>query len=144
MTAPWEETTLPTILSKYELNQIYNADEFGLFYRAQPEKSLQLKNDNCINGKHSKLRLMGLTAANAVGEKLPMFTIGKSKRKAGLAAFYSRNGFVKSIDTLQEGRKIALVVDNCLANPSIVITEYNLQASAYGSRRNLITTESPL
>ena len=43
MVAPWEQTTLPTILSKYDLNQIYNADEFGLFYRAQPNKSLHLK-----------------------------------------------------------------------------------------------------
>ena len=45
MTAPWAETTLPTILSEYELNQIYNADEFGLFYRAQPEKSLHMKDE---------------------------------------------------------------------------------------------------
>ena len=66
--APWEQTTLPTILSKYNLNQIYNVDEFGLFYRAQPNKSLHLKNENCVGGKHSKLRLTGLTAAYAVGE----------------------------------------------------------------------------
>ena len=71
MVTPWEKTTLPTILSKYDLNQIYNADEFGLFYRAQPNKSLYLKNENCVGGKHSKLRLTGLTAANAVGENYP-------------------------------------------------------------------------
>ena len=59
MTAPWAETTLPTILSEYELNQIYNADEFSLFYRAQPEKSLHLKDERCVGGKHSKLRLTG-------------------------------------------------------------------------------------
>ena len=40
MVAPWEQTTLPTILSKYDLNQIYNANEFGLFYRTQPNNSL--------------------------------------------------------------------------------------------------------
>ena len=80
MIAPWEQTTLPTILSKYDLNQIYNADEFGLFYRAQPNKSLHLKNENCVGGKHSKLGLTVLTAANAVGEKLPLFVIGKSKK----------------------------------------------------------------
>ena len=80
MVAPWEQTTLPTILSKYDLNQIYNADEFGLFYRNQLYKSLHLKNENCVGGKHSKLRLTGLAAANAVGEKLPLFVIGKSKK----------------------------------------------------------------
>ena len=48
--------------------------------RAQPNKSLHLKNENCVGGKYSKLRLTGLTAANAVGEKLPLFVIGKSKK----------------------------------------------------------------
>ena len=66
-----EQTTLPTILFKYDLNQIYNAYEFGLFYCAQPNKSLHLKNENCVGGKHSKLRQTGMTAANIVGEKLP-------------------------------------------------------------------------
>ena len=79
MTAPWAETMLPTMLPKYELNQIYNADKFGLFYCALPEKSLHLKDERCIGGKHSKLRLTGLAAANAAGEKLPMFAIDKSK-----------------------------------------------------------------
>ena len=40
MTAPWEETTLPTILARYQLKDIFNADEFGLFYEALPSKSL--------------------------------------------------------------------------------------------------------
>ena len=76
MVTPWEQTTSPTIMCKYDLNQIYNADKLGLFYRAQPNKSLNLKNENCVGSKHSKLRLVGLTAANTVGEKL--FVIGKS------------------------------------------------------------------
>ena len=66
--------------SKYDLIQIYNADEFSLFYRTQPNKSLYLKNETCVGGKHSKLRSIGLTAANAVGEKLLLFVIGKSKK----------------------------------------------------------------
>ena len=73
MVAPWAQTTLPNILSNYDLNQIYTVDEFGLFYRAQPNKSLHLNNENCVGGKHSKLRLTRLRAANEVGEKLPLF-----------------------------------------------------------------------
>ena len=49
MVAPWEETMLPTILSKYKLNQIYNADEFELVYRLQPNQSLHLKNESVGN-----------------------------------------------------------------------------------------------
>jgi hypothetical protein len=54
MTASWEESTLPTILSNYELRDIYNADEFVLFYKALSGKSLQLKSEKCVGGKHSK------------------------------------------------------------------------------------------
>ena len=79
MTASWFETRLPTILSNYERPDIYNADEFGLFFQALSSKSLHLKDEKCIGGKFSKVRLTGLAAANASGEKLPMFIIGKSK-----------------------------------------------------------------
>ena len=34
-----KETTLPTLPSNFDLNDIYNADEFGLFYKAVPNKS---------------------------------------------------------------------------------------------------------
>ena len=32
MTAPWEQTNLPAILARYQLKDIFNADEFSLFY----------------------------------------------------------------------------------------------------------------
>ena len=71
MTAPWKETTLPKILSKYKLDEIYNADEFGLFFRMQPNKSLNLRSEACTGGKHSKICLTGIAAANATGDKIP-------------------------------------------------------------------------
>ena len=79
MVAAWNETTLPTLLSNYSLKNIYNADEFGLFFQCLPDKSYQLKSEKCSGGKHSKIRITGLAAANAAGEKLPMFVIGKAK-----------------------------------------------------------------
>ena len=39
MNAPWEEANLPTMLARYHLKDIFNADEFGLFYEALPSKS---------------------------------------------------------------------------------------------------------
>ena len=62
---------LPTTISKYDLNQIYNADEFGLFYRAQPSKSLHLKNENFIGVKHSNLHLTGLTELMQLEKSCP-------------------------------------------------------------------------
>ena len=71
---------MPTILSKYKLKNNYNADESGLFCQALPNKSLHYKDENCSNGKHSNVRLTGLAAGNAIGEKLPFFVIGKSAK----------------------------------------------------------------
>ena len=45
MTDPCKETTLQTVLSSYSKTNIYNADEFGLFYKALPKKTLHLKYD---------------------------------------------------------------------------------------------------
>ena len=79
MVAGWNDTTLPTLLSDYDLENIYNDDEFDLFYQCLPDKSYQFKTEKCSGGKHSKIRITGLAAANAVGNKLPMFVIGKAK-----------------------------------------------------------------
>lgn len=87
MTASWDEATLPTIFSNYKLEDNYNADEFGLFYQALPNKTLHLKSEKCVGGRHSKTRLTGMAAANAAGEKLPMFVIGKSTRPRYFAGF---------------------------------------------------------
>ena len=112
MVAAWNETTLPTLLSNYSLENVYNADEYGLFYQCLPNKSYQLKTEKCSGGKHMKIRITGLAAANAVGSKLPMFAIGKAKKprtenkrtlrhfladivhrkKAGWTAFCLKNG----------------------------------------------------
>ena len=79
MVAGWNETTPPTLLSNYGLENIYNADEFGLFYQYLPDQSYQLKTEKCSSGKHSKISITGLTAASAIGNKLPMFVNGKAK-----------------------------------------------------------------
>ena len=78
MTAPWTEITLPTILPCYFLENMFNADQFGLFYQFLLNKTLHLKEEKCSGGKHSKMRLTGLVAGNAYGERLQMFLIGKS------------------------------------------------------------------
>ena len=76
--APWEETALSTILARYQLKDIFNADEFGLFYEALTSKCLHFRGKHCSGGKHSKVWLTRMTASNVLGEKIPMFYIGKS------------------------------------------------------------------
>ena len=79
MVNAWSETSLPTLLSNYDLKDIYNADEFGLFYQCLPNKTYQLKSEKFYGEKLSKIRITGMAAANAMGDKLPMFIIGKAK-----------------------------------------------------------------
>ncbi|XP_065668047.1 tigger transposable element-derived protein 4-like [Hydra vulgaris] len=120
------------------MNSVFNADEFGLFCRCLPDKSLHLKNEKCIGGKHSKVRLAGMAAVNAKGERLSMFVIGESKSsryfkgvknipccyRAQPKRWMSAELFkewVKEIDlkfSFQK-RKIALIVDNCSAHPNM-------------------------
>ena len=114
-TAPWEEATLPTILARYQLKDLFNADEFSLFYEALPSKSLHFRGKRCSGGKHSKVQLTGMDVSNAFGEKIPMFVTGKSasprcfkqvrkvpadidlKRKHGWMGYFLRNGCMRSI-----------------------------------------------
>ena len=115
MTAPWKETKLRTILARYQTNDIFNADEFGLFYEVLPSKSLHFRGKRCSGGKHSKVQLTGMAVSNAFGEKIPMFVTGKSasprcfkqvckvpadidlKRKHGWMGYFLRNGCMRSI-----------------------------------------------
>ena len=76
----WWETSLPTLSSNYEVKDIYNADEFGLFYECLPNKTYQIKSENSYDGKLSKIRITGLAVANTVGDKWPMFVTGKDKK----------------------------------------------------------------
>ena len=120
MVALLEETMLPTILSKYKPNQIYNADKFGLFYWIQPKKDFPSQKWKCIVGNHSKWRLTELAAVNAIGENCQYlslispnyldasnvwstFPAGiEAKRRVGCMAYYLRNGVVK-LSTIYEG-----------------------------------------
>ena len=80
-TGSWSETYLPNILSKDEQKDIYNAAEFGLSNQVLPDKSLHYKGERCTGGKHIKIRLTGLAAGNATGDKRPLFEIGKSAKQ---------------------------------------------------------------
>ena len=62
----------------YELKDIWNADETGLFWRALPDKSLSVKKGRCKGGKYAKQRITVLLTVNALGEKEPPVITGRS------------------------------------------------------------------
>ena len=53
----WLRSTLRHLLKKYKPEDIYNADETGLFHKLQPDRTLAFKEDKCSGGKKSKDRL---------------------------------------------------------------------------------------
>ena len=70
MTSFWNETTLPTILSNNKLQDIFKADQFGLFYQCLPDKTYHFKGEKCSRARKSKVRKTEMAAASATGEKL--------------------------------------------------------------------------
>ena len=69
---------LESICRGYQLRDIFNADEIGLFYRALPTKSMCVKGDGAKGEKKTKDRISVLLACSAEGEMLTPFVIGRS------------------------------------------------------------------
>ena len=98
-----------------------------------------MKGEKGGRGKHSKIQLTGLAAANMAGEKLPMFVIKKSKkrrcfkhiRSLPLSLPRGQNKSWMNFELFEEwvreqdknfekeGRKVALIIDNCPAHHSL-------------------------
>ena len=130
---------LSRLLEQYSPDDIYNADETGMFYRLLPDKTLEYKKVDCHGGKKSKERLTAMVCANMSGnDKLPLLIIGKSanprcfKNKKTLPTTYTSNkkawmtseiftDWLKKLDQRlkRQKRKIAMVVDNCPAHPHV-------------------------
>ena len=67
MIAEFDEAILPNLLSNYDLENIYNLDEFGLFYQCLPGKSYRLKTDvQVVNTAKSGSRVWQLPMLLAI------------------------------------------------------------------------------
>ena len=72
----WKER-LGSIIFGYAMQDIWNMDETGWFYRALPDKSLSEKAKKCKGGKKSKERLTVAFFVSATGERRKPVVIGK-------------------------------------------------------------------
>ena len=76
-TEEWKRR-LTTIINGYNDDDIYNADETGLLFKAIPDRSLVLHKEHCKGGKRSKERYTVLLCSNWSGNhKLKPLVIGK-------------------------------------------------------------------
>lgn len=76
----WKEETYNTIFSKYEKDNIYNADETGLFYELMPASTYNIFGSQNKSSSKSKKRVTVLLCTNMTGnKKLMPLVIGNSK-----------------------------------------------------------------
>ena len=144
----WIKSVLPDLLEKYRPNNVYNADETGLYYRATPDGSLCYRHEKLSGSKKAMERITVLCCSNMTGtDKCKLLVIGKSFRPRcfknvnldNLPVTYlaNKNAWMTSViftDWLaawdlcltRENRKILLIVDNCSAHPHVSTLE-NIQ-----------------
>lgn len=138
---------LPNLLSGYLPEDIYNADETGLYYRALPSKTFTFRNEKCTGGKSVKERLTVLLCANLNGEKEKPLVIGKSKNprcfknfhvdKLQVDWYYNKKAWMtRDIMTdwlhkfdrkmQRQNRKILLFLDNATSHPDIQLSNISI------------------
>ena len=140
----WKKMILQPILQRYDANDVFNADETGLYWRLLPDKTHAVAGDTCSGGKKSKERVTVLICTNMTGtEKCPLLTIGKFKnprcfrnisclpthyeanKNAWMTAVIFENRLRKwNAKLSQKRRKIVLFLDNCSAHPHVEDLEY--------------------
>lgn len=123
----------------YHPDDIFNADETGLFFKCLPDKTLSFKDEPCHGGKNSKERITVLLGSNSTGTvKLKPLVIGKSNRprcfknSTTLPTDYVANkkawmtsdifsSWLSNInrDMIKKNKHILMMIDNCTAHGDI-------------------------
>jgi hypothetical protein len=120
-----------SLIEGYKACDVYNGDEFGLFFRCNPRRSLLLKGQSCKGGKQSKLRITVFVCCNMDGsDKIKLSVIGKSAKPRSFGkkkipvdyhnqdrAWMNTDIFGKMMSKLNdrfigEKRKVIIFVDN--------------------------------
>ena len=85
VTAPWTETPLLLVFTKYELKYLFNKDEFvWIFFQCLTDKKFSLGSGKRSGDKKNKICIIRRAASNALGQKLEKFLIGKSSSSSCL------------------------------------------------------------
>lgn len=134
----WFENVWPKFTQEYAPENIFNADESGLYYRALPEHTYAFKSENAKGVKIAKVRVTVMLCCNMTGEKRKLLVIGSSKNPRCLKGVkklpvtYTANktawmtsvifsDWLTSWDAELKNRKILLLIDNCTAHSPLPI-----------------------
>jgi hypothetical protein len=128
----WLKEQWPKIIAEYSPENIYNADETGLYYRGLPEHTFLFKNESAKGCKTSKDRLTVMCCVSMSGTKENLLVIGKSKnprcfkgvKQLPVDYCANSNAWMTSLifnEWLQKWdnklkHNIVLLIDNCTAH----------------------------
>lgn len=135
----WQAKVCPNLRSKFSDDEIFNADETGLFYKLTPDKTVKFRDEKCSGGKLSKDRITVMVAANMNGTiKKKLLIIGKTQNprcfknvrslpvdyESNRKAWMTSDVFIKWVrdwyrELTKKKTKVLLLVDNCPAHLSI-------------------------
>lgn len=140
----WTQNIM-TLCEGYTLDNIFNCDETGLFWRGVPTKSLASEVDKCKRGELAMERVTILLTASATGEKLKPFVIAKScvpcsfnkqlsadvhwraNAKAWMTAVLFSEYLQDLNSTMKEqNRSIILLLDSAPCHPSLQLSNVKL------------------
>lgn len=132
----WHAGEIIKLIADYSPDDIFNADEAGVFFQLLPQHTLAAKGDCCRGGKKAKQRLTALFCCNASGtEKMRPLIVGRSpsphcfKNVHSLPCDYRANQWawmtkdlfnewLMQVDARMKRaeRRILLLIDNCPAH----------------------------
>uniref|UniRef100_H3A5L0 HTH CENPB-type domain-containing protein n=1 Tax=Latimeria chalumnae TaxID=7897 RepID=H3A5L0_LATCH len=155
----WLENEWIKMRRDFAEEDIWNAAESGIYFRALPDGTLTFKSDNKKGGKKSKERITALFICSMTGKKKDLFIIGKSqnprcfKNVRHLPVCYAANAsawmtgylfgeWLKDWDRKlgQERRKILLLVDNCTAHVTLEFLPKNTTSILQPCDQGIIRT----
>ena len=124
----------PSLQQQYDEENIFNANETGIYFRAMPDSMLTFQNDTRRGTKKSKERITCLMACSMAGEKKKLLIVGKSKKprcfknvtlsvdnnvnpKSWMTgAIWESFLYTVDKDLRKNNQKILLLADNCSAH----------------------------
>jgi transcriptional regulator with XRE-family HTH domain len=133
------------LLSNFRLEDVWNFDETGLFWKGLPNRSLVERGSKSKGGKLAKERLTIGLLCSSVGEKFKPIVIGKSamprafERRLPLSVHYRSNKTAWMTSSLfvdymalfnesmiSERRNVALLLDNAPCHPKMEFSNVKL------------------
>ncbi|KAL4083933.1 hypothetical protein QTP88_029249 [Uroleucon formosanum] len=157
----WRNGEVAALIKKYNPDDVFNADEAGVFFQLEPKRTLAQKGDKCVGGKASKQRITALFCCNKSGtEKRKILIIGKSakprcfKNCKSLPCIYKFNkkawmtqiifnDWLIDFDTeMKKKRKILLLIDNIMHHQNWITFVWNIFHRTVQLYFNLLTKKN--